>query len=823
MKRYLSFISGIFIITSLTSVHSQVLISNSSVTGVCYAGNKTNRIYIPPPDEFFKKAGSKGGAVITIIFTGFPSQAKKPVVYATSILETLLPADTRITISASWERITTAGVLGNSSVTYNVDGGSIDALNPFALYPVALAEKIAGKRLNDSLSADINLRINSSINWYLGTDGHTSNLQYDLVTVVLHEVCHGIGFFDSMSTDGSLGWYGFGSKQMIYDSFIENFQGKKLTDTLEFQNNSPELLGEFTGGNLYFNGPLLKSLPSGSRAPVYAPSTWDAGSSISHLDEELTREPNTLMTPFIDKGEAIHDPGKLTLSILGDLGWVNTRIIHKANSDTEAHLSEILLSIGVVPDTLYNHDRVGAVFSFDNFASSDTLLMTSPNSDDLFNCTVNIPSYNKELQYYFFVEDCFMRLYRSPSLFDTLRYSFFIGTDTVKPVISHTPVTSCTEKVDTIKFNAQAKDNLGIDTVFAEYKWNNGQSIFVGLQAAGDDNYSGSVNARSLFLNGGDSIQYRLFAVDTAQVPNTSVLPASGYFVIHIEALSSTLESYSTDFSGEADADFLNVGFEVSKPDGFNKYGLNSKHPYESPEDNDKSIEYTALLRHPLKFNESGMLISFNEIVLVEPGESGSVFGSPDFYDYVIVEGSKNFGRTWFSLAAGYDSRIVKSWETAYKNAIVVQNSTAVGDESMLIKHTVFYAPSDNISAGDTLLLRFRLYSDPYANGWGWVIEDLNINPLFDAVENVREDEATKVYPNPGRGLIKISSGISGSENGKPVRLNIFNTAGVCIKSNYLLRDEETEIDISDYPNGIYIIVLYKDDWVNTIKYSLIK
>ena len=82
------------------------------------------------------------------------------------------------------------------------------------------------------------------------------------------------------------------------------------------------------------------------------------------------------------------------------------------------------------------------------------------------------------------------------------------------------------------------------------------------------------------------------------------------------------------------------------RPVGFTKYGLNSKHPYESPEDNDKTIEYTSMLRHPLKFNESGLIISFNEIVLVEPGEDGSLFGSDDFYDYVIVEGSKNFGKT---------------------------------------------------------------------------------------------------------------------------------------------------------------------------------
>ncbi len=37
------------------------------------------------------------------------------------------------------------------------------------------------------------------------------SLQYDLVTIVLHEVCHGLGFFDSMDTDNSIGWYGIGS------------------------------------------------------------------------------------------------------------------------------------------------------------------------------------------------------------------------------------------------------------------------------------------------------------------------------------------------------------------------------------------------------------------------------------------------------------------------------------------------------------------------------------------------------------------------------------------------------------------------------------
>ena len=71
------------------------------------------------------------------------------------------------------------------------------------------------------------------------------------------------------------------------------------------------------------------------------------------------------MTPYIDLGEAIHNPGKLTMSILGDLGWVNTRIIHQKPKDTEEPLSEIELSVTIKSDTTYNRNKVGLVYSFE--------------------------------------------------------------------------------------------------------------------------------------------------------------------------------------------------------------------------------------------------------------------------------------------------------------------------------------------------------------------------------------------------------------------------------------------------------------------------
>ena len=140
----------------------------------------------------------------------------------------------------------------------------------------------------------------------------------------------------------------------------------------------------------------------------------------------------------------------------------------------------------------------------------------------------------------------------------------------------------------------------------------------------------------------------------------------------------------------------------------------------------------------------------------------------------------------------------------------------------MLQKHTFLYRPSANISAGDTLLLRFRLYSDPFANGWGWVIEDLKISPLIDAVTET-VNQPVILYPNPGTGIIKISTNLKDGTTYKPLRYNIFNAAGICLINDWSSGSSESLVDISSYPAGMYIIVLYLDDGIKTIKYSLIK
>ena len=363
------------------------------------------------------------------------------------------------------------------------------------------------------------------------------------------------------------------------------------------------------------------------------------------------------------------------------------------------------------------------------------------------------------------------------------------------------------QTVDTINFAATVTDNMGVDTVYVEYKVNeSGASGYIGLKPNGKGRFENFLNVRTFSLEEGDSLKYRIYAYDKALAPNMSVLPESDYFSVPVKAIGSVVSKYSTDFT-DAASDFINDGFEIAKPSGFSNNALHTVHPYKSPGESGDSIGYISILRYPVKFDPSGITISFNEIVLVEPGEDGSVYGSSDFYDYVIVEGSINFGKSWFKLVDGYDSRLVASWKTAYNSSIVGQNSTFTGNESMYKPHTINLSASSVISAGDTLLIRFRLFSDPYANGWGWAIDDLQINPVIDAVEDLRY-EPDVIYPNPGKGLIKIQQNLSQYENGKPFHFSVFNSTGTCIKDEYTSGDSGTLVDISGSPAGIYIIIL---------------
>lgn len=207
-------------------------------------------------------------------------------------------------------------------------------------YPTALANALAGTELNPG-EDDMNIFIDNTANWYFGLDGNTPSNRYDLVSVMMHEIVHGLGFMalsDINNGEGSFGYveqsdiaplvlsFPFPEQQgkyAVYSTFIENFSGQELDDTTIFPNPSVALATQFTSNQLYFNGTNAVLANNNQRVRLYAPATFAFGSSLHHLNESTypPGNPNSMMTPFIGLGETEHEPGPVALGILQDLGW----------------------------------------------------------------------------------------------------------------------------------------------------------------------------------------------------------------------------------------------------------------------------------------------------------------------------------------------------------------------------------------------------------------------------------------------------------------------------------------------------------------------
>jgi hypothetical protein len=259
-------------------------------------------------------------AVFDVTYSGFSPEAQQAFQRAVDIWSTLISSPAPIHVSASFQSLQ-QGVLGAAGPT-TVAANFSNA--PFAntWYPAALANKLAGSDLNDS-QPEIVAQFNSSFSaWYFGTDGNTPQQDYDFVTVVLHELGHGLGLVDSMDVSGGQGSWGYNGRALIYDRFVENGGGQQLIDTGAFANPSAALGAQLTSDNVFFDGANANAA-GGSRPRLYAPSPFQQGSSISHLnlDTYPAGDPNSLMTPALSNGVSTHDPGPIALGIFQDIGW----------------------------------------------------------------------------------------------------------------------------------------------------------------------------------------------------------------------------------------------------------------------------------------------------------------------------------------------------------------------------------------------------------------------------------------------------------------------------------------------------------------------
>ena len=170
--------------------------------GNIYAGPNTNVQQVPREKSASIDAKSK----FIVNYKNFPDWAKKDFQAAVDVWSANFASTVPITIDATWNRISSYGVLGSArpgSYFAGFDGAPDSSL----WYPSALANAIAGKDL-DPKQSEIIIQVNSLAEWNTTNDGLSHANQYDLESVFIHEMGHGLGF---LSTDSYDAFFGYGN------------------------------------------------------------------------------------------------------------------------------------------------------------------------------------------------------------------------------------------------------------------------------------------------------------------------------------------------------------------------------------------------------------------------------------------------------------------------------------------------------------------------------------------------------------------------------------------------------------------------------------
>lgn len=248
--------------------------------------------------------------------------------HAADLIGALLTSSVNIVVEAEMDPLggdavsATLGAAGPISAARGFTGAP--SVNTW--YVSAHANKLSSSDLAPTL-ADIGATFNSDVDnstvlgansWYYGLDGIAPTGDIDFVSVVLHELTHGLGFLSlvELSTGAKLAEFN--------DAYMRHLERHGAAQPkYPLMSDSQRVTAATSLTDLHWTGPAVNAASggltagvSGGHVQMFAPSPQQPGSSVSHFSASLA--PNQLMEPFYTG--ANHSIG-LALQLLTDIGW----------------------------------------------------------------------------------------------------------------------------------------------------------------------------------------------------------------------------------------------------------------------------------------------------------------------------------------------------------------------------------------------------------------------------------------------------------------------------------------------------------------------
>lgn len=268
--------------------------------------------------------------------------------------ESQLISNVTIEVQASMDELTcepSYGILGSAGPE-SVYRNFTNAPRTNTWYVEALANSLKGS--NTSSNPDISTQFNSALDgstsclgglrWWLGIGSPPQENSISLYDTVLHEIGHGLGFVSLINRITGEKYHGYN------DAYSYHLYDISAGLHWRHMNDAQRVTSSTNTGNLVWAGNYASQcsnhITQGKNADyiqMYAPSSYQSGSSVSHWDTTLV--PDELMEPSATNTSDT----RATTYLMKDLGWRTTHPGDISFSSPTYHSHE---TSGLVPITV---------------------------------------------------------------------------------------------------------------------------------------------------------------------------------------------------------------------------------------------------------------------------------------------------------------------------------------------------------------------------------------------------------------------------------------------------------------------------------------
>ena len=482
------------------------------------------------------------------------------------------------------------------------------------------------------------------------------------------------------------------------------------------------------------------------------------------------------------------------------LQMMSPLISHTPLTNTEQTNGPRAVNAVITPATAPIVTSLTKLFVAKDAGAYDSVLMTNLGGN---NWTANIPGNGSSATYKYYIATCdsMNRVTTAPSGAPTSFYFFMASTDVTPPVIVTTPLGNIPKGQWPVTVNATVTDNIGVDSAWVKWYKNNtstGIKQFKLLKISGST-YSAAFNSLNSDVALGDSIFYRIFALDSSNNHNRDssiiykfkivslkicenfgggVIPPTDWTVSGTYWLYSTASGYGTG-TGSAEFNFYYAS------SGTNEY-------------------LTTLTFDP---SPAGDSIKFDL--------AHAYYGS-SYIDSLIIEASTNNGATYTSLARMYAGTTF----TATLCMSTISSTSSFTPTAGQWKSRAFLMPAG------TNKVHFYAKSDfgnnLYIDNICQSTTTTSVTPISITIPN--KYSLSQNYPNPFNPVTKISFAIPKQSM---TTLKIFDVLGREVMSlvNEVKQPGEYIVDFdgTNLSSGIYFYKLEAGTFSDVKRMMLIK